>query len=207
RKTISREKAVVLVTKLKVSEERKRYLLHVLGQSPERAREAIPSASAVYLRNPVVPSVFNALELTNADGNPISISKVIGVPVTEVKEALEILKKLGMVSLTNERGFKPTGVGFKSTDGVKSEDIRKFHLTTFELARVAMTHYPVNERDITTSCFAASAAKFEEMQQEIRRCHERLVAIGESDTTKDRVYRLGIALFPIPPLNNVENQQ
>lgn len=196
--TISREKAISLVSNFPLCQADRSYLLHLLGAPLKKDREILPASASELFEDPIYIATLGVLELDRAPDQCAAIANALKTTPEKAQFVLSRLAGAGLVKESEPGVYHPSGKAFTSSDGVTSGAIRSFHLAGMDLAKRAISEIPLERRDVSTISFAGCSDKFAEMQREIRQCHERILAIAQSGPEKDVVYRMIVNLFPYP---------
>ncbi len=84
-----------------------------------------------------------------------------------------------------------------TTEALSPATIRRHHQLKLEMAIHSIEHVPPSERDLSSLTFCGGLEEMEAVRHEIRRCHERIMAILSTSEKKTEVFQLSMALFPI----------
>lgn len=142
-------------------------------------------------------ALLELLTLKNAKTSPQWLSKKIGVPLFEVKLALERLERLGYLS--NENGLKVCTP--KSSVKPKKADlaVRLYHTEMLEKARVAMlktAQSDFEKREISGMTLAINKEKLPLAKKKINKFKREMAKLLCDDQTSD-VYQLSVQFFSL----------
>jgi uncharacterized protein (TIGR02147 family) len=142
----------------------------------------------------------------NFTSNPNWIAKRLGISVSEVKDALERLTRLGLIHV-NDRGDLVRGKAkFRTTDDVVNLSLRQAHSDNLELARNSLARDSVDQRDFTAATMAIDPKKLPEAKERIRKFQDDLAELLESGSQTE-VYKICIQLFPLTDLNTEKSDE
>jgi uncharacterized protein (TIGR02147 family) len=143
---------------------------------------------------------FALLELTDTkdfSSDPAWIAQRLNISETEACEAIERLIQFGLLEQKRDGTLKQT----KSTSvagGIPSREIRKHHSQILHKAEEALTQVEIDARDFSAITMAIPQSMLPEAGKLIRDFRRKLHRIlTTSAEPKDRVYILGIQLFPV----------
>lgn len=138
---------------------------------------------------------FAIAELTQIDGfkNDIQwIAKKLSLPSSEVKLAIETLKKVGLLTEENGKLIK------KEKDyifaNVPSAAGRKHHHESLDLAHEALEKQQMTDREFFTVSFAMDPKQIADAKRRIREFSESLMAEMQ-ETQPKSVYKLSVQFF------------
>ena len=138
------------------------------------------------------------LEMTEIKGfrSDVSwLSQALGLPVNIVREAVERLQSLGLLSCI-ETPWRQTQKDMELPSGVPSRTIREHHKQILTKAIVAIDSNSVEKREYSSMTFAFDKNLMPELKsamREFQRKMSRLASSGE----KNSVYVLSVQLFPV----------
>lgn len=115
----------------------------------------------------------------------------------EARNALGILKQLGLVIPDGNGGWNITDQILSTGGEVKSHAVRNFHRRTIELAQEALDRHNPDDRDISSVVFTADESDLPEIKHRIEDFRRALLQFTHRSEKADRVYALNIALFPL----------
>lgn len=115
----------------------------------------------------------------------------------EARNALGILKQLGLVVPDDNNGWNITDQILSTGGEVKSQAVRSFHRRTIELAQESLDRHKPEERDISSTVFTAEEADLPEIRHRIEEFRRALMKFACRSERADRVYALNVALFPL----------
>lgn len=118
------------------------------------------------------------------------------IPVAEVREALQLLERLGFVRADGEKWVQ-TDKSITTGTMPATLAVRDLHRQMGELAVDAMDSVPVAERDISGLTIGLSATALHRLREEIADFRRKVVALVSEDAEVERVYRLNLQLFPL----------
>jgi uncharacterized protein (TIGR02147 family) len=117
---------------------------------------------------------------------------------SEVRAAIETLKKLGVIVRRKNGTLQPAASLTASGNEVPQVIVNRFFLEFTDLARRAIDSQPRGERRLSSLTFSASAAGFHKIRERIDEFRSELMAMIENDRERlSRVYHVNFQLFPV----------
>ncbi len=160
----------------------------VLSQ-PELAYFGSWSCAALRALIGITKDTSNIGELADHLNPPISQD--------EARNALGILKQLGLVVPDGNGGWNITDQILSTGGEVKSSAVRDFHRHTMELAQESLDRHKPEERDISSVVFTADESDLPEIKHRIEEFRRGLLQFARKSERADRVYALNIAMYPL----------
>lgn len=142
---------------------------------------------------------YAILELTfvdNFQNQPAWIANKLGITATEVKIAIDRLKRLELIDEKNGKLVKTETFITNFSDGVTSSALKQLQRKVLEMALSAIDNVPQEEKDISSMTLAINPEKLPEAKKKIKTFRREISEFLETGTQK-RVYQLGIQLYPI----------
>lgn len=115
----------------------------------------------------------------------------------QVKEGLQLLEKLGIITKTENDSYTITDRAISTGDEVTSLAVMNYHRKMMQMAAEALDRFPANERDISSLTMGVSqetAKKIKVMVQEFRK---EVIALVNHEQNVEDVVQLNFQLFPI----------
>lgn len=123
------------------------------------------------------------------------------IPAKEVDTAVGLLLDLGLIAKTaNGYTLQSKNIATERENQDFVGKIRIFEM--LKLAQEVFNHIPPKDRDFSAMTIFISQNGFQAIQEKIHLFREELKAIIASDKNEDRIYTLGIQLFPNSVLPN-----
>lgn len=145
-------------------------------------------------------AVLSLIRTEDFQSAPDWIAKRLGITVTQCKEALERLSRLGLISIDATGKLRRGKAKFRTVDNIANVSLRQAHAENLELAKEALTKNSVDERDFTAATMAIDPQKLPEAKERIRKFQDELADFLESGSQTE-VYKICIQLFPLTVLN------
>lgn len=144
-------------------------------------------------------SFFPILHSFDLKPQPTSaeIAKKLNMDVNHVEAAIHFLLEIGALKKNEDGSMGRETTPQKTSDGPPNEVIRNFHKTNLNIALKALDTIPSDERDFTALTLAGDRAQIEFVKAEIRKLFDRVLALMESTSQNNEVYRLSVNFFPL----------
>jgi plasmid maintenance system antidote protein VapI len=125
------------------------------------------------------------------------VARALGLSVAEAQEAVERLVRLGFLKVERGRWVdcsdSVTTVGNEFTAAA----FRQLQRQVLEMALGALEDVPLEQRDQSSMTMAINSRRLPEAKERIKRFRRQLCAFLQAGGSKDRVYQLGISLYPV----------
>ena len=126
------------------------------------------------------------------------------VSVDQVKQSLQLLKRLGLIARGSDGCYHLTGKHLRTGDDISRIAKNQFHISCTELAGNSIRNDPPEFRNAISMTLGLSRKMYDEIVSETQSFITSIVNIVENgDETPDRVYQYELLLFP---LSNVEGK-
>ncbi len=143
-------------------------------------------------------ALLELMKLETFRPHPSWIAKVLQVSLPEVREYIERLERVGLLSTRPE--WSDLSAGF-STHIISEQETTQAHRRTqkeiLALAAHALDEVPMEMRDQSSMMMATSHKKLKEAKKRITKFRRELCDFLEDTDQKDSVYQLSISLFPL----------
>jgi uncharacterized protein (TIGR02147 family) len=191
--------AMVHFTKAKEDSEAREWFERMLSLRTNEARRLEGDGYAFYQRW-YHTAIRAALDYFPYDGgNPEALGKHL-LPLVapeQVRESIETLEALGLISRDAQGFYRPTELGVTSGAGWKSVAVHTFQSETLRLALEGLDRIPKGLRNYSTLTMNLSAEDFEDVKERIRDFRQQLVKFIHSRSHGDRVYQMNVQLLPL----------
>ena len=127
----------------------------------------------------------------------IGLSNRLGNRITtdEVKESLDLLKKVGLLTTAKSGKLVRRKGEVRTTKNIPSESIQIYHKQMLNLAKKAMASQPVEERYFTGTTIGISCEKLPEAQELIAEFRQKFIKLMEVKPSEE-IYFLSCQFFP-----------
>ena len=126
------------------------------------------------------------------------IAQRLGLSAPVVTQALDRLKRLGIVTQDKKGKLARSPAPLRTTDDVMNLSVRKAHFESLELARKSLEIDSIDKRDFTSLTLAFPAERLNEAKVMIRKFEDEFDGTFEGGASlPTEVYRLCVSLFPL----------
>lgn len=198
---IDREKVdFIVMQELKGGKASRSVSLSSTVISPEKGTELkfIPKRLFWMLSQWYYLPVLNSTLLASYDGSPGWIARELGLELQTVEDALQRMWAAGLLE-ERQGQFVKTDAYQDFHSGAPDADIRKFHDKGMSIAqkelRAKTTPADLDQRLITSMIFSIAENDVPWMKQEIVSLMRRYLE-KSSKSSRDKIYHLGVQLFP-----------
>jgi len=153
-----------------------------------------------YYSSWLCPVLREMITLSNFREDYEKIANRIGSSVrsTDIKHALEILLKIGLIKRNANGKLEQTDPRVTSPDEVRSMFVRRFHHEMLKRAIVALETLPLKRREITNLTLTLNAERFSLLREEIVNFRQQIFEkYGDVRVGDDRVAQVNFQLFPL----------
>lgn len=126
------------------------------------------------------------------------MAEKLGISKAEVKDAIDRLKRLGVVRYLKGKYIVADGNPLSTISTIPSEAIRQHHLQVLEKAKRSVTEQTIEQRELNTLIFAVSEADLPEIRAKIREFFNDLnTTYSAPERKNDKVYAFSAQLFDL----------
>ncbi|MBN1575858.1 MAG: TIGR02147 family protein [Chitinispirillaceae bacterium] len=131
------------------------------------------------------------------------LAKGVNPPIkkSEAQEGMRFLIQKGFLKLREDGTYMQTSQAITSGSEVTSIGIRNFNEKMTRRGADAVHEFPQSMRDIRTMVIGISPESYPMIKHEIREFMDRVALIVDNDRSSDRVYNIGVQLFPVSNFN------
>jgi uncharacterized protein (TIGR02147 family) len=119
------------------------------------------------------------------------------IPTAQVKKAIGLLEKLGMIAKDAQGYYRQTANLISSDDLGESLHVENFQTATMKLAMESLDRHAKDARDISTLTATLSAESVEKVRAALKTLRKCVLTLAEQDKNVDRVIQLNIQMFPL----------
>ncbi len=190
---------LVLFNQSKSGQEKQHHYTIMLSMMHNVKEQRLTALQHEYFNHWFVPVIREMICLYDFKGDykKIASSVIPPINVREVRFAIKLLKKLGMIEQKSDGTFKQTSAAIISDSTIGRMAIRSFNREMLLKAQAALDEIPVEERQIYGVTIGVSRACYDVIAAEMAAFRDRVVAIVNNDTYSNRVYQLHLQLFPL----------
>lgn len=190
---------MVLFTQAKTLEEKTEYFNRLVDQ--QRTKLKVLSETQLSLFSKWHYAIIRELlTITEFSGDYAELTRLVQPPlsVAQVREAITVLEKIGLIARDPDGIYRNTGDDIVSSgDTPRSFEVRQFNAETIKQARRALERVPPEQREISTLTVTLSRDSADQINDEIRQFRKRLLKIAQAETEPDHVAQININFFPV----------
>jgi uncharacterized protein (TIGR02147 family) len=196
--------ALVHFNQSKSIEEKSQYLEQMQGLKRKIPQQIVPiDHYALYSRWYLL--ILRELAcIIPWNGDYGTLAKAVNPPIkkSEAQDGIHFLLQKGFLIKHDDGHFTQSNKAISSGSEVSSIGVRTFNEHMTRRGADAINEFSVAVRDIRTMVIGISEESYPLIKHEIREFMDRVTSIVTNDTVSDRVYNLGIQLFPVSNFNN-----
>ncbi len=141
-------------------------------------------------------AILTLMRTSDFQSDPKWVSERLGLPITTIKQAIERLKRIELITEDKNGNLVRSKTRYRTTDDVANVSVKKAHLQYLDSARKALEQVPVDQRDFTSVMMAIDPANLPKAKELIRKFQDELTEVLETKP-KSEVYQLHVSLFPL----------
>jgi uncharacterized protein (TIGR02147 family) len=122
----------------------------------------------------------------------------------EAIEGISFLVQKGFLVFREDGTCKQTNLAITSGSEVTNLGVRNFNEKMARRGAEAINEYSPSIRDIRTMVIGISPQSYQLLKYEIREFMDRVARVVNNDQQSDRVYNIGVQLFPLSNFNDEE---
>jgi uncharacterized protein (TIGR02147 family) len=188
---------LVLFNQAKAPEDREHYfqrLLSLKRGKPKTLEEGQYELFAkwYYL---AVHELLNCIDF-NDDYQQIAEALVPRITVPEAREAVKVLKRLGLIRKVGDR-YEKVDAAVTTGDKWRSLAITQFQLAALDLAKGSYQAVPGKFRSHSTLTLSIAEPDFRRIREEITSLRKRILELARNSPAPDRVYQVTFNVFPL----------
>jgi uncharacterized protein (TIGR02147 family) len=124
----------------------------------------------------------------------------------DVKEGLETLLDLGLVTWNDEGILEPINSFLTTGDRWKDIAVRQFQTQTLQLAQRSIEVHPPEIREVSTLTLAIPAREIPALQEMVREFRQKILQWTASLDDSDAVMQINVASFPLTRIDGQANR-
>ncbi len=191
--------ALVRYNQTENPEEKKRFFEELLCLRPANAN-SIQADQQEYFNKWYYAAIRELISIVEVSDNYKHIAGLLmpRVGVHEVREALELLLRLGFAYRDDKGIFKRADTLITAAgSSIDPSAIRKYQGDTMDLAKNALHTVEKELRDISTVTLSTTSEGMRMIQARIEQFRSEIMAIAGQSKDSDRIIQLNIQLFPL----------
>lgn len=141
-------------------------------------------------------AILNIASLENQVDDHQAIAQRLGITENIANEAIDRLKRLGLIDINKEKIIYRTTNSIKTTDDVPSTALKIHHSQMIEKAKESLFNTPIELRDISGITIPIDISNIDKARKKIKKFRRELADfLCQGEPTQ--VYNLNIQLFPL----------
>jgi uncharacterized protein (TIGR02147 family) len=190
---------LVVFNQAKGADERARGYARLQRFRRYREVHRLDKAQEAYHSRWYIPAIRELCARGDFREDPKWIGRALlpNVAPADVREALQILTELGLLTRDESGRLRQTESLVQTPDGPLGHHVVSFHRTMMERAAEALDVVPRDEREIASLTLCLSDAQLAELKQRLERLREELLHVFQSDADARRVVQVNLQMFPL----------
>lgn len=203
KKEASYFKWLVFFNQTKNLQEKLLYLHKLDRTKPSDTPRLLRSDEYRYLEKWYIPLIREMVDLPFFNASPRWIAKMSEFPIQrrKIEKALQFLIEAGYLFRDDKGRLRKIDKTVRAAPGGAFDPmnlaIKNIHCTMLKLAQSAAAEMPANKRYITNAMLSLSRNAYDAAIERIRQLKAELLAIASADNCPEKIYQLGVSLFPL----------
>ncbi|MCQ2101893.1 MAG: TIGR02147 family protein [Fibrobacter sp.] len=180
-------------------DEKKKAIFAEMNRIAKEHKVRIMDADTFAYYESSVNSIVRELAPLMPGALPNEIAKKIkhDYSAQQVRDALSLLTKLGLLQESGENAYQQTDKALTSSSEAIPLAVRSMHREMADLAKESLDKVDASERNISGVTMGVDAETLARITEEVDICRRRIIALANECKSIDRVYRLNLQLFPL----------
>lgn len=152
-----------------------------------------------YYRKWYYTAIRSLIGIVSFSGDNESLSRMLTPQIgqREVKNAVELLEKLGLIKKDPAGIYALTDKFVTTGESWRSLVVKDFQRETIRLAAESLDRHKKEDRDISTVTVAINKKNIDELKVKITEFRNEILKLAESSINPDSVFQLNVQLFPL----------
>lgn len=138
------------------------------------------------------------------DYKALSMSLNKKVSAMKIKKSVDLLKKLGLISLCPDTTYHHSSPLLNTENELQSFAIRQYHKKVLNCSQWALDETPPEQREVSHLTVTISPQGFGKIKKRIQEFREELLQLVSGDRGADGVYHVNFQFYPIAKNNEGE---
>jgi Mn-dependent DtxR family transcriptional regulator len=140
-------------------------------------------------------AILNLAKIRHNKAQPSWIAERLGLEMGEVKEALDRLRRLKLLTIKNGKLVR-IGLLLETTRDIPSAAIRRHHLENLRLAENSLLNDPVHAREFSSTTVNVNVRNLRKAKDLLMKAKQRVAKMLD-DQHASEVYTISFQLFPL----------
>lgn len=162
-------------------------------------RHELGEKELMFLSQWWIATVRAFLEVSKGNADPALISRSLIPSISEdqARDAVELLKDLGMVKRLPSEKLALAEPHLTVGGPAKAKAVRQFQKQVMQLGADSLDGVPVEQRDVSTLTMAVDEEALQDLKEMAREFRRQVQKRVEECAGPDRIMQLNMALFPV----------
>lgn len=197
---------LVLFSRSRAESKRRLYFEQLMGFNGVTATKISVDRYEFYQRwyYSAVLALLYYFPVKKGDWEQIALQLQPTISVTQARESVELLQRLGFIKVQNNGVFSHTETIITSGEQWRSVALETFQRQTLELALHAMESVAIEERYISTLTVTLSNESYQRVKALTAEYRKAVLKAVSECENSDRVYQVNMQIFPLSKGNRDE---
>ncbi len=141
-------------------------------------------------------AILSLMDLKVFKPNAKWIGRRLGITTDRAATCLETLLREGLIKNCPDGSLKKDDQSFRTTDGVTSRALKKFHIEALEMGLKKLASIDYDDRENGAVTFALNKKRLPQLRSMLRSFRRRFMETAEQGEL-DEVYQLCFQLYPL----------
>ncbi len=190
---------LVFMNQAQTHEEKNHYYKKMMSLKGYREIRKLESAEYEYFSKWYYPVIREILMFGDRRHSPEQIADMLSPPVTvpEVKKAIDLLFKSGLIQKDEEGHWFQSDRNLSTGPEVKSLVIANYHREMLRIAAESIERYPAAERDISALVLSVTRDRMKDLKKKTAEFRKQLLEMASAEKDPDQVVQVNIQVFPL----------
>jgi uncharacterized protein (TIGR02147 family) len=148
--------------------------------------------------NGALRALLNIYDFDGTDFHVLGKKLVPAVSAPKIRQAFNLLVRMGMVAKDTNGFFKPTANAISTEDYLRDEVLRQFQIKCLELAKSAIVNDAGSPKVIAVNTLSVSKTGLKRIEKQIEHFRSQVRSIVHKDEEKpESVYQMDVLFFPM----------
>lgn len=191
-------RTLVLFNKAKTDAKARAYFDRMMSLAAPEARILEPQQYEFY-RKWYHTALYNLMDCYEFRGDYEALAQKLDppIPVTQVRESIELLLRLKLLEKRSDGRFVQTHNLITTGEDWRSYAVHSFQENTLKLALHSLENHPRQARDFSTMTMSLAQGDLDKVRELVRDFRTNLLKIVQESNPADSVYHLNLQLFPM----------
>lgn len=186
--------------------DRDRYFSQILSLRPATKITGVTSDQLEYASSPLYVTLreMTAMPEFVEDVAWINDHLTQRVKPAEIRRALEVLEKLGLLIRDEQGQLKHSGLALQTPVDIESPEVLNYHRSALSESKDAILTAPPGEWDVASMTIPIPKEELAKIMDVLQKCREDIVGLINAGTRNfHEIYQINMQMFPVTKIKRV----